>query len=572
MNNEETQDPYKLNIGKVLENDNEEIGEFDKEVEDFLRKAEEITEHIDTRIHLEDEISKKQKRDKKLPETVSKFKKVCCTYSRYNDVPATIGYYSILGDLVKHMVEIPFGPTTIDTRVHLLNIQTARSGKTTLIKYVLLPLMEEIYKDLGDIEDNDGKKLVAGKVCKLTDYTTASLIGSHTENQNYTDDEDELNRIYEDDNNTTNNKYVNNIITEIERDNEREQHRLKRERNKEPWLIHFGPIHGEGFWFADEFENSGVFKERQHKEGMTVVFQHIMNNFHIGANVYEKILTGKPIIALDSKFTILAATFIPEKLRHTVTTKGVIQRFLPYIWDVPDDTLTDMRKKVISKFGIISEQKGPPLFLKKDIIEIFNLTKTKYESVGKDRLKTVSYTKSSNEALDLAHTKILDYIKELDPYFRKIIRLFEMNLIEYIAKLAVLNCITESNREPNPDKRFIVSEINVKQGEKVVKQCYEALVEWLEKSFKQSRTAVEQKNNMAQFKLALANSKNIAKPHEKIEGGYVWKKLFIKEAEKILKQSNVTIYKKYDAISNEYFEEQKSGKNNYVRLKEENEE
>ena len=66
-----------------------------------------------------------------LPAVVRNWEKVATSYSRYNNIPAIIGFYSLLGDLAKNMVEIPFGQTSTDTRVHYCWIKTARTGKTT---------------------------------------------------------------------------------------------------------------------------------------------------------------------------------------------------------------------------------------------------------------------------------------------------------------------------------------------------------------------------------------------------------------------------------------------------------
>ena len=59
-----------------------------------------------------------------LPQIVKNWERVATGYSRYNNIPAIIGFYTLLGDLVKNMVEIPFGPTTNDTRIHFCWIQT----------------------------------------------------------------------------------------------------------------------------------------------------------------------------------------------------------------------------------------------------------------------------------------------------------------------------------------------------------------------------------------------------------------------------------------------------------------
>ena len=73
------------------------------------------------------------------------------------------------------MVEIPFENTTVDTRIHFADIQTARSGKSTLINYVLKPVTEIIYEELE----------IDNEVLSVIDYTTPSLIGSHIENKKF---------------------------------------------------------------------------------------------------------------------------------------------------------------------------------------------------------------------------------------------------------------------------------------------------------------------------------------------------------------------------------------------------
>ena len=298
-----------------------------------------------------------------LPAIVRNWEKVATSYSRLNNIPAIIGFYSLLGDMVKNMVEIPFGETTNDTRIHFCWIQTARSGKTTLLTYVLTPVAKEVYKELQD------DPYIDSDVINLTDYNTSSLIGSHFDNPDFNENAEEtFNQTME----AIDNNELLNIDERIQRINEAT---TIRDNSQERYVIHYGPINGEGIWFADEFEGSGVFKDKNHKENINIVFQTLMNNFHSGANVYEKILTGKPTITLDSKYTVIACTFPPEHLYKTVAQKGILQRFLPYIWDVPDDIITGMRKDVMSKFGTVSENPGPPLHLKTGLINLYKLTK-----------------------------------------------------------------------------------------------------------------------------------------------------------------------------------------------------
>ena len=125
-----------------------------------------------------------------LPAVVRNWEKVATSYSRYNNIPAIIGFYSLLGDLAKNMVEIPFGPTSTDTRVHFCWIQTARTGKTTLISYVLNPVAKEVFKELED------DPYVDSKVLNFADYTTAALVGTYFENKKFIEDPEKIQQIF----------------------------------------------------------------------------------------------------------------------------------------------------------------------------------------------------------------------------------------------------------------------------------------------------------------------------------------------------------------------------------------
>ena len=216
----------------------------------------------------------------------------------------------------------------------------------------------------------------------------------------------------------------------------------------------------------------------------------------------------------------------------TVAQKGILQRFLPYIWTVPDDIVTEMRKEVLSGFGKVSENQGPPLHLKTGILELYKLLKRRFESeeVGKDKLKTIEYSPSAAKIMDMEHDKMLGYIKNLNPQIRNVVRLFEMNLVEYIGKLAVLNTIAMA--PTIKDKKVFA-----------------------EKSF------------FKEFQQAYEVALSRAKPQETIDGGYVRKLLFRQVAEEVMKCSQDTVYKRMTKIS-ELFETKKKGRMTYLKPKE----
>ena len=507
-------------------------------------------------------------REVDLPAVVRNWEKTAISYSRHNNIPAIIGFYSILGDLVKRFIEVPYGQTTTDTRIHYVWIQTARSGKTTLEMHVRTPVAKKIYEDLKD------DPYVESGVINLADYTTASLVGDHIFNENYKEDAEdilarELRAIEGDPMNGV--APTRNFTTDDERIQAVNDAYENYESSKDRWIIEYGPLHGEGIWFADEFEGSGVFKDKAHKENMNILFQTLMNNFHSGSNVYPKALKGKPTIELDSKHTMIALTFPPEYLLKTVADKGILQRFLPFIWEVPDDILTAMRQEVLSGFGTRVEKRGPPLHLTKGLLEIYKATKAQFEANGKDSFKTVAYHPSSNDAILSAHASILKYIDNLHPKIRNVVRLFEMNLMEYIGKLAVLNTLAMAKNITDVNQRFVVYPQNVRQGAYIVRKCYVTLVEWLENAIKADKSLIRTKSNWKEFQHAYQVATDRAKPQEVLEGGFVWKKLVLNEAAKIIGQSPKTINDKFNKLS-EMFEEKKVGVKPFIRPKKQQEE
>jgi len=511
----------------------------------------------------EEEIENELEKEIELPTIVANFEKVATSYSRRNGLPAKVGYYAILGDLVKHMIEIPFDTTTVDTRIHMAWIQTARTGKSTLINYVFEPLLNEIYKDLA----------LESEVLKLVDYTTASLVGSYSENKRF----DEL----AEDKWDTANKTSRETYAQIQASPYNTQERTTRqnaaqkilddaekiyENTRTKWHIEYGPLHGEGVWFADEFEGSGVFKDRSHKENMNIVFQTIMNNFHSGSNVYDRILTGKPTISLDSKYTIIACTFPPENLYKTVAEKGTLQRFLPYICEVEDDIVTIMRKDVIKGFGVISQKRGPPLELKKGIIEIYKQVERRYKEMGEDAQFTLNYHPSTIDAMNSEHANILKYIEHVNPETRAIIRLFEMNLMEYIGKLAVLNCISMAPSIKNQADKFTVLPTHIRQGALIVRECYTTLVDWLEDSLriKHNKARLMKQSGFKKFKDLFEVVLGKAPEHQKREGNYVTLSFFTTEATKSWQCSDRTVARELKKLK-EYVDYAKEGKVKFIR-------
>ena len=97
------------------------------------------------------------------------------------------------------------------------------------------------------------------------------------------------------------------------------------------------------------------------------------------------------------------------------------------------------------------------------------------------------------------------------------------------------------------------------------------MVEWLENAIKADRSLIRTKSNWKEFQHAYQVAMDRAKPQEVLEGGFVWKRLVLEEAAKIIGQSPKTINDKFNKLS-EMFEEKKEGVKPYIRPKKQQEE
>ena len=71
-----------------------------------------------------------------LPAIVQEFQKDAVSVSHYNEIPAAISFFVLLGQICKDFIAIPNGKNIEDTRIHLCQIQTSGTGKSTLWNFV----------------------------------------------------------------------------------------------------------------------------------------------------------------------------------------------------------------------------------------------------------------------------------------------------------------------------------------------------------------------------------------------------------------------------------------------------
>jgi len=194
-----------------------------------------------------------------LPQIVKEFQKSASEVSHYNEIPAAISFFTVLGQICKDFIFIPNGRNTIDSRVHFAWIQTSGTGKSTLWNFIG-PVAEKTFEMINErgkhpaLITNAKNENVPDTLPRVfntfgvTDYTDSVLIGGWGEEKEMVDEDP-------DDPFNTNEVWSGEMIP-------------KRK---------VGLLEGSGLAHWDEFEYSGVFKQSQHQDKAVVYLNTLMN-------------------------------------------------------------------------------------------------------------------------------------------------------------------------------------------------------------------------------------------------------------------------------------------------------
>lgn len=535
------------------ENENYEEFEISEEEEEYLNKVDENTKIFNTN----------------LPSFIRRFQEDAVKVSFKNDIPAALSCFVLLGQIVKDFVQIPNGRSIEDSRVHFCQIQTSGSGKSTLWNFVG-PVSKRLFEKINDPQNNihvmdynvpistdeDGNEEHGTKkfdVMSTTEYTDAALIGGFEEIFADVPVKDNANRLIKQDENGREVRYGEEGYDDA-------YQKTKRELT---WVREAGLLEGSGIAHWDEFEYSGIFKQSQNKEQAIVYLNTLMNTLAGESWVISKKLKRGEMMECFCERSILAMTYPPEKLVKVVANKGVLQRMILFIWDVPEPILDKMRRMQISKAGQLEEIEQPIDEFADEFFEIYQCVKERFEEVGKDPLKTMKFTKDFTQTLMLEYETMQEFIQDTAPAVRKIASNFTTRMLKILIKMAVLCSIAEAKFISNKQKRFIVSGRNVRQAGNIVRQCYNTLVLWLERSLKVSRRTGTQTQSPNE-QMFLETIKGFKKDNE----GFFSKKEVIKELQKSMARATIhRLFGKYKTKN--MFEENKVGRSVYLKLKEE---
>jgi hypothetical protein len=470
-----------------------------------------------------------------LPAVVREFQKSAIEVSHYNDIPAGISFFNILGQVVKDFVIIPNGRNHEDTRIHFCWVQTSGTGKSTLWNFVG-PVANKTFELINKrgkhppflTTDENNLPMPMPRIFDtfgVTDYTDAVLIGGYESVQQ----KDE----------------VGNLLPQWEQE-------------RRP-----GILEGNGLAHWDEFEYSGIFSTSAHKENAIVYLNTLMNSLAGESWIISKALreySGK-VMECYCERSVLAMTYPPSNLNDVMAQKGVLQRMLLYVWEVPEFIQHQMRLKQIEKAGTVEEVNQPIDRFAEALFSLYELTRERFNEVGGDPLKTISYTKDFNQVLALEYNSMRNYLMNTRKDVAKIAGNFTTRLMKILYKMSVLCSIASAPSIKDKDKRFIVTGLNVRQAATIVRHSYMTLVDWLERSLRVKRRgqAIDAQEDVFTqvFDKMAATSKD----------GLVNKAAYLKEVMKKLKKSQAQVYRQYNHIKHN-FEEEKHGRSNYIRKKE----
>jgi len=466
-----------------------------------------------------------------LPSVVEDYVTSATQVSKYNNVPAALTFFTHLGQLCYPMVKIARGRSRDDTRIHFLWMQTSGTGKSELYNFygpivkMTYDMINATYAD-SPIEVN-GENVVFD-VFDVKDITDSALIGS-------VDKEDQL----------------------VEQEN-------GPPRREKVGVYKEGALHGSGVCVYDEFEYSGVFKQSQHKENVIMYLNTLMNtlwgqNYKISKQLKD-CRPNEPIIC-DSRRSVYATTYIPKDLTKVIAEKGVMQRMLIFIWEVPQYIQDQINEDMIDEVGTFVDADRPIKKYANAFLVIYDTLRKRFNEVGGDPEKTIVFGDDYNAALKNEWRAMRNYVTNSRPEVFDIAGNFITRLLGTLTRLSVLCAIAEAPGISDEKKRYIVTSRNVRQASSLVRQCYKSLVSWLDTALKVRRQTLEAKTGMVDFRQAYQETK--PKNDE-----WVSKSVLLAQVRKNTNKGESTIYRHFQRHEDK-FEKKKIGTKPYVKLKEE---
>tara|TARA_R100000329_G_scaffold100815_1_gene83149 strand:+ start:5964 stop:7436 length:1473 start_codon:yes stop_codon:yes gene_type:complete len=439
--------------------------------------------------------------------------------STMNEVPCAMAFMCLLGQLMSDTVAVKLRRNTEDVRIHFVWIQTTGSGKSTLFNF-LGPVTSAIYEKVNALIGEERYNVVDVK-----DFTTPALIGSVYE----AGKDEEGVSIYE------------------------ENH---------------GLLRGSGLVAFDEFENVGIFKAHNHKEGLIGHLNTMLNTLWGENWRITKKLTNGPILVCEAKRSIYATTYPPKNLQEVITDTGLLQRMVMYVRETTDYEKDQMMMQLIEAVGIDDDIDQP---IEKFANALFKIYTTAMEHKLEIKAENPDWDKKQiarnfvvwrpevQDYMKLEYYRMQQYLRNVRDEVKETTDKFSARMFINMNKMAILMSIMEAPSIKDKSKRYVVSVKNVRQASRLMRQSYIALVAWLDVALRERRESVVQNAGINHWKTAIDNV-------QKTEDGFALKADLMHEFMSVTRTSRPTAFRKFKSIK-DYFIEEKRGKPVYVKWK-----
>jgi len=471
-----------------------------------------------------------------LPKDVLRWREVVGEFSLYNEYAATMSYYVTLGQVLKDSVRVPIGRLALDPRIHFCWIQTSRSGKTTMFDF-LCPVWQRSFELLNrhpTTVEPPSTPLTGVKEFTLNNpdsFTDQALLGTmkiNVPNPEYNRGEARNDEDYD---------IPEFIDTTI-----------------------YGSLYGSGLIAFDEFEHSGIFKESQHKQETTMLFQKFMNRLDSESHLIRKRLTewGRDLV-VDSQRSLWATTLPPEGLERVILTKGVFQRMWLYVREVPESLKSQMEEDYIAMVGEIIEDDDGAAPYQEEFAEMiygtYRWVQQRLEEEGGDARKVVTFSSDAQKRLKTVWKGMRKYMITFDNHIYEALNTFLMNMINNICIAAALCAVSERSK--------VITARHINQGRQLTDESFDSITGWFTEKLKKRPKRLSDKNNEKMY-VAAYNSTN-PKTRQAGTSGWVDKKLMIETFRKQEQCGRNKFYRHWQSVSH-LFEELRTTKT-YVKLK-----
>ena len=477
-----------------------------------------------------------------LPKIVLDWAEEVKEYSMFNDYPAQMSFFVILGQILKNDVRIRAAGAPLDPRIHFCWIQTARSGKTTMWDF-LSPTWERTFELVNNFPVTEQYERIWERrqgprederrfdIRNPDAFTDQALIGKIRTGQPNPAYEQGGENIDED---------GRPIPEEID-------------------IPLYGALHGSGIIAFDEFEHSGIFKEHKHKQDTVMMFQKFMNKLESDTHLIKKRLTDySDDLVVDCQRSLWATTLPPQGIEMVILTKGVFQRMWLYIRDIPDSLKDVMEDMYLERLYGDYDDEGREEHIEEMAQRLFGIyvwVQERLKAVDRKKVDVCPLSKDAWNRIKIEVKRMRVYTGGFQGVMKEALDSFRMNLINNITIASTLCAIAE--------KSPIVMARHVEQGMLLSTKSYDSITTWFSGRLKNQKGTM--KSNAIEGQITGIYDACLKRSTTTLsKDGWVQKTLLIKSYMDTTKKARATFYRLWNSTDH-LFEERTFNRKVYIR-------